>query len=311
MGSEIPRHILKGWVIQFVLAAVLTASFGANWAGLFVYVAATGGRLKPVWAALCAVLLSAAACAVQLALSRSYQEMLALVITSAMVGLMMVSLNRLVWTGRQLQMAQGEVARLATVEERLRIARDIHDLLGHSLSVITLKADLAARLLPNDPARAAAEIADVQVVARRSLTEVREAVAGYRRLRLADELARARNGLEAAGVRCAFTTTAGELPERAEVALAWVVREAATNVLRHSRARTCRIEVTHGKDGAQVIVEDDGSGATEATAHDGSGLAGLTERMRAAGGSLEAGPVETGGFRVRGVIPLGPKGDPT
>ena len=304
LGGEDPRHILKGWIVQFALAVVLTALFGENWAGLFVYVAATGGRMKPVWSALVGVLLTAAVCAVQLAWAHAYPEMLGLGITTAMVGLMMVSLSRLVWTGRQLRMAQEEVARLATVDERLRIARDIHDLLGHSLSVIALKADLAERLLPDQPGRAATEIAEVRTVARRSLTEVREAVAGYRRLRLDEEMVRARGGLEAAGIHCAFTTTAGELPERVAAVLAWVVREATTNILRHSQARTCQITVTRAEGAAQVVVEDDGRGARASPARIGSGLVGLEERLRAAGGTLVAGPGADGGFRVRGRVPL-------
>lgn len=308
MGAEDTRPILWHFVIQLVLAGALTRLGGQNWAGLFIYVAATGGRLRPFWAGVAAPLLAAAGCAAQLAGLDALQEALALGITAAVVGLMMVSLTRLVWTGSQLRRAQGEVARLAAVEERLRIARDIHDLLGHSLSVIALKADLAGRLLDDQPERAAAEIADVQAVARRALSEVREAVAGYRRLRLEEELSRVRGGLEAAGIHCAFTATAGNLPPGVETALAWVVREGATNVLRHSAAHHCRIAVTRAGGAAEVVVEDDGRGATGATDRSGSGLAGLRDRLREAGGILEAGPGAAGGFRLGGRVPLPPEG---
>ena len=290
MGAENTRPILGHFVIQLVLAVALTRLDGQNWAGLFVYVAATGGRLRPVWAGVAAPLLAAGGCAAQLAGLDAFQEPLALGITAAVVGLMMVSLTRLVWTRSQLRQAQGDVARLAAIEERLRIARDIHDLLGHSLSVIVLKADLAGRLLGGQPERAAGEIADVQAVVRRALSEVRDAVAGYRRLRLDQELPRVRGGLEVAGIHCAFTATVGNLPpglgDRAGLGGAGRChqRPAAQRgpSLPHRRHA--------GRGAAEAVVEDDGHGATDVPDRYGSGVAEATRGDDALDRALAARP---------------------
>jgi two-component system sensor histidine kinase DesK len=173
----------------------------------------------------------------------------------------MFSFMRLIKANHALRAARQEIARLAVGEERLRFARDLHDLLGHSLSLITLKSELAHRLLPDSPERAAAEVADVERVARQALAEVREAVGGYRRTNLETELAGARVALEAAGIRWSAAIEAGPLPQEVEDALGWTVREGTTNVLRHSQARRCEVRVEREAATVTVKVVDDGRGA--------------------------------------------------
>jgi two-component system sensor histidine kinase DesK len=176
------------------------------------------------------------------------------------------------------------------------MARDLHDLLGHNLSLITLKSELAGRLIETAPARAVAEIQEVERVARQTLREVREAVAGYRQPALHSELDGARQLLDAAGIACTLEHTIEALPPATDAVLAWAVREAVTNVVRHSHARRCNIRVT-GADGmvqAEVINDgyrDSGQEGEGVRRRTGSGLTGLAERVTAHGGHLEAGPL--------------------
>jgi two-component system sensor histidine kinase DesK len=230
------------------------------------------------------------------------------------VGFSMVLVGRLVVTIRELEEARGEIARLAVSEERLRFARDLHDLLGHSLSAIALKTALAARLLPDAPEneRAQREIRDAEGVARGALKEVREAVSGYRRPTLAEELGGARVMLEAAGIACEVTDEAGELPPRTNAVLAWAVREGTTNAIRHSGPGRCEIRLRRRAGGVEAEMVDDGcgpQGGGEPLGVSGTGLSGLAERVAEEGGVLEAGPRPDGGFRLRVVLPL-PDGAP-
>jgi two-component system sensor histidine kinase DesK len=223
------------------------------------------------------------------------------------IGALILAIARLRNANRELERARMEIARLAVADERLRFARDLHDLLGHSLSVIALKSELASRVLQRDPEAAAEHVRDVEHVARESLREVREAVSGYRRPTLAAELAAARLALEAAGIEIELEQRGGELPDEVESVLAWAVREAATNAARHSGARRCRVEV--GVDGAAATLEviDDGRGPAASTVEGGgSGLAGLAERVARAAGRLETGAGPGGGFRLRVVVPMVP-----
>lgn len=242
------------------------------------------------------------------------------------VGLSMIIVSRLVVTVRELQAAREEISRLAVSEERLRFARDLHDLLGHSLSLITLKSTLAGRLLPITPEtkRAADEVRDVEEVARGALREVREAVAGYRQPTLDAELAGAREMLDAAGIACRVERAATDLSPQTDAVLAWTVREGATNVIRHSEARHCEIRVHQTDREISVEINDDGIGSTIASGQTNgspvaSGLSGLAERVAASGGDFEAGPLsgspddqspDPGGFRVRVSLPPRNSTDP-
>ncbi|KAB2343071.1 sensor histidine kinase [Actinomadura rudentiformis] len=192
-------------------------------------------------------------------------------------------------------------ARLAVTEERLRFSRDLHDLLGHSLSLIAVKSELAMRMAEADPARARAEMADVRTAARGALREVRAAVRGYRAVELDAELAGVRAVLEAAGVRCE-TAPPPDLPPEIRSVLAWVIREGATNVIKHSEARHCRISLALY--GESVVLEMSNDGVRSPRGDAGSGLTGLTERVRVVGGELTAGRDGRDGFLLRVVIPL-------
>ncbi|MBT2227024.1 sensor histidine kinase [Nonomuraea sp. NEAU-A123] len=201
------------------------------------------------------------------------------------------------WTIREAYDGREARATLAVANERLRFARDLHDLLGHSLSVITLKSELAAKLATLDEGKAAAEMADVGRLAAESLAEVQVAVDGYRLLDLDEELAGVRVALEAAGARCVIEARADDLSPAARTLLAWAVREGATNVLKHSKATRCAIVI----DGGVLEMRNDGVRGPAAGA--GSGLHGLAERMTAAGGSFAAAPTPAGEFLLRAAVP--------
>jgi len=183
----------------------------------------------------------------------------------------------------RLRLAQEEVEHLAVVAERERIARDLHDVLGHTLSLIVLKAELASKLAEIDPARAAREIRDVEAVSRKALAEVREAIRGYRGS-LEDEIARARSLLRAAGIRGELAVQLLPMDRAREEALALALREAVTNTVRHSGATFCSVVVASDAGACTLTVSDDGRGGIAA---EGQGLRGMRERVESLGGSLE------------------------
>jgi two-component system sensor histidine kinase DesK len=226
----------------------------------------------------------------------------------AAVAVVMVGISQLVVTIRELRAARQEIGRLAAAEavseERLRFARDLHDLLGHSLSTITLKNEVARRLIATKPEHAAREIDEAITVAREALQEVREAVSGYRQPTLAIELRSAAEILAAAGIACRCENAGGPLPPATESVLAWAVREGVTNVVRHSRARHCAIRIARTHDTVYAEVRDDGTGAVNGTNTGGNGLRGLAERAGHHRGSVEAGPDGAGGFHLRVTLPL-------
>ncbi|MEV5825467.1 sensor histidine kinase [Spirillospora sp. NPDC052242] len=203
--------------------------------------------------------------------------------------------------------ARDAVTRLAVTEERLRFSRDLHDLLGHSLSLIAVKSELAMRMAETDPARAGAEMADVRTAAREALREVRAAVRGYRAVELDAELAGVRAVLEAAGVRCEADEPPAGLPSEVGAVLAWVIREGATNVIKHSEARRCGVALTVYGHAVVLEMRNDGVRARGAESP-GSGLTGLEERVAVLGGEFSAGRHGRDGFLLRAVVPL-PAGD--
>jgi two-component system sensor histidine kinase DesK len=229
------------------------------------------------------------------------------VINEAIVGFAVVAGRLLIEANQQLSLAREQIARLAVGEERLRFARDLHDLLGHSLSVIALKSELAGRLIKSAPGLAAHEVDDIETVAREALREVRDAVAGYRQPTLAAELAGAREALTAAAIECHIDREHAGLPPAIEAVLAWTVREGATNVMRHSQATRCAIRISN-KDGHVTIdVVDDGRGGMPEA---GSGLHGLEERVQEFGGTLIAEPLPHEGFRLSVSLPVPPMSAP-
>ncbi|MER5885960.1 sensor histidine kinase [Streptomyces sp. NPDC001941] len=213
----------------------------------------------------------------------------------------------------ELKDARDLQGRLAVAEERLRFGRDLHDVMGRNLSVIALKSELAVQLARRGRPEAVDQMTEVQRIARESQREVRAVVRGYREADLRVELEGARGVLTAAGIGCSVEQGApggpGDLPlsDGARAALAWVVREATTNVLRHGEARHCRIALRRAGGRAELVVENDGARTgADPERSAGSGLAGLRERLAAVAGTLEAGPVEGGSFRVTARVPLVP-----
>ncbi|MFE6451057.1 sensor histidine kinase [Nocardiopsis dassonvillei] len=247
-----------------------------------------------------------------------FQPLLYLLVWLVMVfsGLMFAGASlSMIWLwdiSREAVAGQRARAQLAVSEERLRFARDMHDLLGHSLSALAVKAQLAGRLVERDPGRAGAEMAEVQVLARQALQQVRSAVSGYREVDLAGETEAVRAVLDAGGTRAVATGLEGlDLPPRTAALAAWVVREGGTNVLRHSDANECQISFTLARDSAvgprTLVVEvfnDRARGGGQDGRESGNGLAGLSERVAMGGGTLSAARTPEGGFLLRAVLPL-------
>jgi two-component system, NarL family, sensor histidine kinase DesK len=186
---------------------------------------------------------------------------------------------------RRLRKANEEIEHLAKVAERERIARDLHDVLGHTLSVITLKSELAGKLMDRDPERAAKEIHEVEQISRQALSDVRDAIRGYRSKGLAAELAQAKTTLETAGVavQCDAASTL-KIPAVQESVLSLAVREAVTNVVRHAQASSCRLRLDQQNGSCRLEIHDDGRGFVTA---EGNGLRGMRERVEMLGGTLE------------------------
>jgi two-component system, NarL family, sensor histidine kinase DesK len=304
-----PVVVGRAFVVQLVIAGGLTIADRKDWGLLFYYSAALGAlRLPRPWNIIAVPVTAAVAGATTALGGASSSSSSALVLSLLGIGAAMIAMGEIMRSNRELHDARAELARLAVADERARFARDLHDLLGHSLSVIALKAQLARRRLPDDPQTAAADVADIENVTREALREVREAVSGYRRPKLDAELDGARTALDAAGIETTIERPPVDLPADVEAALAWTVREAATNVIRHSGARHSTIRLVPAVGQAAVEVLDDGAGANGG-AGGGSGLLGLQERLRQAGGRLEAGPRDDGpGFRVRAIVPIGSLG---
>lgn len=181
----------------------------------------------------------------------------------------------------KLQMAHEEIEQLAKVAERERIARDLHDVLGHTLSLIVLKSELAGKLIAGDPERSKTEIADVETIARKALTEVREAIRGYRAEGLAAEIKRAHGTLDAAGVTLICEEKPPELSPTEETVMSLILREAVTNVVRHAQASKCVMHFVTREGKTTLVVEDDGRGGIR---EEGNGLRGMRERIEALGG---------------------------
>jgi two-component system, NarL family, sensor histidine kinase DesK len=218
---------------------------------------------------------------------------------TAAIGVINVYFSQRGREQKKLIRAQEEIEHLAKIAERERIARDLHDVLGHTLSVIVLKSELASKLIERDPVRAKAEMIDVEQTARTALSEVRQAIGGYRSNGLAAELAQARATLETAGITVECEQVPVTLPATQESVLALAVREAVTNVVRHADAARCRLELRASDGVCRLSIQDDGRGGYQV---EGNGLTGMRERVEALGGTLLR---ETkGGTRLFITLPL-------
>lgn len=296
-----------------LLALLLSVSYGSAFAWLFLGASAISGVILPArgafWSVMGLTLLTLGVSVFVSGgiLATDWLQVVPLVLLVRTLGVDMTGLIRLADALQELNLARQALAQQAVTKERLRMARDLHDLLGHSLSLITLKSELAGRLVEKDPVQAKKEIDEVERVARQALREVRQAVSGYRQQSLASELEGARQILEAAGIDCRIEMADEGLPPNVEMVLAWVVREGVTNVIRHSRARHCTIRINNQGGSVRSEVLNDGYAEANIPEHEaGSGLSGLAERLAAQGGSLEAGPImveNNPGYHLRVELP--------
>ncbi|MFC7308489.1 histidine kinase [Streptomyces monticola] len=308
----------------------LGAIYGGSWLALFPLLSLACGTVlrgrRLAWT-LFTIAGSAAAIsvwrdlAVWTAVTNAYGALLSGMVTAALITLSEKIL--------ELRETRQELARTAVEKERLRFSRDLHDLLGHTLSVIVVKSEAARRLASRDLGAALAQVHDIESVGRQALNEIREAVTGYRDGSLATELDRARDALTAAGIEPVVRQSGPPLAPETAALLGWVVRESVTNVVRHSGAAHCELDVTGTPDLVRLRVTDDGPGtgalARAGTRTDtwggtgpgpraapqagsGLGLQGLAERLAAAGGTLSFGPRDPLGFQVTAQIPVGPGG---
>ncbi|MFF4346359.1 sensor histidine kinase [Streptomyces sp. NPDC001530] len=293
-------------VLMGLVTCGLAIGYGGSWLYFFPLLGlATGAVLRGPWLGQIGLGVTALAAVVSFfragwdAVNVAYGTFLSTMVTAAIL-----SLSEAV---RELRAAREELARRAVEKERMRFSRDLHDLLGHTLSVIVVKSEAARRLAPRDMTAALTQITDIESVGRQALTEIREAVTGYREGSLATELDRARSALSAAGVEPVVRQSGPPLVPQAEALLGWVLREAVTNVVRHSAATRCDITVDGTPERVRLTISDNGTGTSTAEPVEGiggTGLKGLTERLTTAGGSLEAGPVARGGFQVRAELPV-------
>ncbi|RKR89255.1 two-component system sensor histidine kinase DesK [Micromonospora pisi] len=293
--------------LLFGLSLLAIPGVGADWLVTLVYLSTAAVMLLPLRAALVFVGVMALVAAVTPFAVPGWRGQSDLVFAVLLAAFATFGVTRLAERNADLLAAQREIHRLAVAGERSRTARDLHDILGHSLTVVAVKAELAGRLLEVDPGRAAVEVADVERLAREALADVRSTVGAYREVTLATELAGARTALDAAGIEADLPAAAVGLPEARSELFGWAVREGVTNVVRHSGARRCTVRVGHD----MVEVLDDGRGPEEGQPDrvpvDGSdrpvgghGLLGLRERAEQAGGRVTVGRGPGGrGFRLR------------
>lgn len=286
------------------ITAALTPVMGGDSASYLVFATAMLVMAWPVRVSVPVVLATVAWAAYLPVLMDDGAPATFLAFQAAFVGAFMYGVRRMRRQGEELGRAQEELARLAVVDERARFARDLHDILGHSLTTIAVKAELAGRLIERSPERAGVEVADIERLAREALADVRHTVSGYREVTLAAELAAARSVLAAAGIRADLPQAVDAVPGDLREVFGWAVREGVTNVVRHSDAHACVVRLTP----TSVEVVDDGRGGPATAGH---GLSGLRERVAAAGGRLHAGPGVDGGFRLRAEVPTGPAGMPS
>ena len=306
-GRGPSRRTVLGLVLLAVIGIGLTFAYvhaPGGWLSVLLYVGAAGAAVLRRQAA-AGWIVGTVALIVGLGLlaGRSPGEVGAQAFTSSMACVLVVVVKQMMGYIHELRDAQAELATAAVAEERLRFARDLHELLGHTLSVMVVKAEVVRRLAATDPARAAAAGADIEELGRTALAEVREAVTGYRQRPFAAELDGARDALTDAGIEVTVEEVGTPLPGSADVLFGWAVREGATNVIRHSRARRCSITVRLNGRGASLEIRDDGVGAVPGSSAAGHGLRGLRERLTAAGGTLSASGTPGGGFALVATFP--------
>ncbi len=313
---------LRVWVVLACLTALsmpmIVLNQGGNWFSLFFYISGyTGVRLSLKQTGVTVGVLLVIVVMLGIVMRSSWAVIGSTLLFIASIGLITGSLGQLVRTTHKLRVAREEISRLAVTAERLRIARDLHDLLGHNLSLITLKSELAGRLISvlaeqsgleeGQVDRVAREIKDIEQTARTTLQEVRDAVSSYRQPVLASELYAARDILAAAGITYQMegdVEMLSGMPSTVEAVLSWTIREGVTNVIKHSRARQCVVRFQQDLHTISTEIINDGTQIQTTTQERGNGLRGLAERVTALGGELNAGPGTNGGFHLSVCVPL-------
>lgn len=282
-------YLIRDARILLVVAGLdllgLLSVYNPGAASFFIYGSAaigSGFTTRPAFVVLAVQVLIGAAAG--LVIGAEWWFYMATVLISPLIGAIVIQQRAKEAGDAKLRMAQEEVERLAKLAERERIARDLHDLLGHTLSVVVLKSELAQKVMDRDPERARQEIAEVERISRQGLADVREAITGYRSSGLAAEIEHVRETLTAAGIDTTIEARAVKLAPAQETALSLALREAATNVIRHAQATRCHITF-YAQDGSALMeVQDDGRGGDAPFGH---GLTGMRERIDSLGGALQ------------------------
>ncbi len=303
-GSKREQRV---WLGVLFLLGYLYYPFNPNAGGEFVFAVVVSGFVLKQGTTLSTFRTFAAILAAQAAglfletwlLHLPWSIAQSVVFFMVVIGLSNFTFARQVFISEQLREANEEIERLTLQTERERIARDLHDLLGHTLTVIAVKSDVANRLFSLQPELAHREIAEVETTAREALREVRSAVSGYRSEGIAAEVNKARRTLESAGVRLSASLNSVVLSTGDNDLLCFVLREAVTNILRHANARECRIELVQDRS-IRLTIEDDGIGKHSP---DGNGIEGMRERLRHANSSLTIDASPLGGMRVLAELP--------
>jgi len=308
-----PRRASWRWrwgpiIVLATLSVVFILGDGPRWEALFIYTSATTtARLPLGQAARAVVVLMLLSVALGWLTADTWSDLALSPFWVGITGVLVIVLNYLRLTNLALRSAREEIAHLAIEAERLRFARDLHDLLGHDLARLALQSEVVEALVHTAPQQAVTTAREMGETARTALREVRAAVAGYRQPTLVSELRGAGEILAAAGIAYQAEGDRIVAPPAVEAALAWALREGVTNVVKHSRARHCIVRTTQDTASVSVEVSDDGAAASAdapTSGHGGSGLPGLTERAAALGGRCDAGPRPGGGFLLRVTLPL-------
>lgn len=303
IGSHYSGRRLARAAVAVLLIALLLGQSGGNWTVIAIYASAMVARVRPTRTA--KLLLGGFALLTAfsgIVMGQPWWMWLMGVVFSLMVGIATIAREAMRDANAALLAAQDEVRRLGGLAERERIARDLHDLVGRTLTLVALKADLAGRLLPVDQARAAVELGGIATAAREGLVEVRATLSGMAGTSLAREMEASRDALAAAGIAAHVEGDSGAVMDGSAAILAMTLREAVTNVIRHAEATHCRVALSSGVGEARLLVSDDGVGRgfTE-----GEGLKGMRQRLAAAGGRLEL-TQGSDGTRLEAAVPANP-----
>lgn len=293
---------------QAGLAFLPLLQFQQAWAGMPGFLAGSALLFLPTvaaWTTFTLIVLTMAT--IQYQLTGSLLDIVYTSVSTVITSLVVYGMSRLAGLVTELHRARTEIARLAVAQERLRFSRDLHDLLGYSLSAITLKSELTHRLLPDDAGRARDEIVDILEISRQALSDVRSVASGYRELSLPEEAESARSVLLAANVDVRIDLDFDRVPPQVQTLLATIMREGVTNVLRHSKAERCEISVCPDGDAILIQIINDGVPAAPTDGHpDSNGITNLSDRVRMVNGQLTAGVEADRRYRLAARIPLHP-----